>query len=365
VVADQRGTEYAVLWDGNFVKAERALYGRRYDAETGDPRSDERVVVTGLPFVPSPKTLLIRHPASDGYLAVAAYHPTEGARAPWRVLSLGPALDLRSSTDLKPSGGETLAALAGNEQRGEALVVETTFPTNPPGMTSTGHAIRALRVDGDGFTRGELRIGASDWEQGFAPVASAAYVPARREYLVALVTLAAGTERLEVVHVDDELDETRPAGSPAVRGTPVEAEIAHSREGDRTLLAWVEWQLDRSRRVVGAWIDATGAAGPPFEISTDVADGNPDAIGLSAEAVGRDFVVSWTDGLMDGERRHERVSEDSPGTAESRISFEKPGPGESTESAVASSPLGTHLSVWTEGLRDRDGRKLRGRLGGY
>lgn len=368
VVADQRGAEFAVLWDANFTVAERTLYGRRFDAETGDPRSDERVVAARLPYSPSPKTLVVRHPGGDGYLAVAAYHPSQSTRGPWRVLSLGPALDLRSVADLQPSPGGVLSALAANDERREALVVETSFPVEPDaptGPTSGDHPIRAIRVDGNGRPRGQREIAVSDWEQGFAPIASAAYVPARDEYLVTLLAQQGDVERFDVLRLDDDLGAVRPAPSPAVRGTPVETAIAHSAGARRTLLAWVEWQPDRSRRVVGAWLDEEGTAGARFEIGDDVADGNPDGIGLRAEAVGSDFVVSWTDGLMDGERRHERVTADRPGEADTRISFEKPGPGESTESAVASSPLGTHLAVWTEGLRDRDGRKLRGRLSGF
>jgi hypothetical protein len=363
VVADRAGREFAVLWEGNYDVGEHDLYGRRIDAETGEPSSDETVVATGLPGGVSPRMLAIRHPAGDGYLAVVAYHVPGSFPITWRVLSLGTRLELRESADLQVSRGRVLGALAGNEPRREALVVETAFPTDTPGPTSTGNGIRVIRLDRHGRPRGAREIGASDWEQGFAARVGAAHVPGRDEYLIARLTLAGGTARLDVAGVDGKLDTLRVAGAPAVRGTPVDLAIAHAPASGRTLLAWVEWQPDRSRHVRGAWLAADGAPGPPFAISDDVADGNPDGIGLVADAAGPDFLVSWTDGTMSGTRRHERVTAERPGEGPTVTSYEKPGSGESTDSAAASSPLGTHLAVWTQGLRDLDGRQLRARLG--
>ena len=361
VAASRDGSEYAVLWDGHYARDQRELYGRRFDAKTGDPRSEERVVLTGLVDRVTRMTAAIPHPAADGYLVVAAGYPSSSL-APWRVLSLGPRLDLRQDRRLSATPGGILAALVANRPRHEALLIETSLPQRPPEMTSSGHGIRALRIGGDGRTVRERRIGVSDWEQGFAAGVSAAHVPARGEYLIARLTLGGGVERLDVAGLGDELDTLRVAGAPAVRGTPFDVAIAHAAASGRTLLAWAEWQPDRSRRVMGAWLAADGVPGPPFAISDDVADGNADGIGLQAEAVGRDFFLSWGDGTSSGERRHERVTATRPGSEPTRVSYEKSG-GESTDSAVATSPLGTHLSVWTEGLRDLDGRKLRGKLG--
>jgi hypothetical protein len=362
VTASRDGDEFAVLWDGNYAREQHHLHGRRFDAKTGAARSNERVILTGLPDRAQLTTAAIPHPAGDGYLAVLANYPSSSL-APWRVLSLGPGLELREERKLGANPDGRLADVVGNEQRREALVIETSAPVNSPGMTSTGHEIRALRVAGDGRRLGDRPIGASDWEQGFGASVRATHVPARGEYLVARLFLGGGVQRIDVVGLDDELDTLRVAGVPAVRGTPTDVAIAHATESGSTLLAWVEWQPDRSRRVVGALLDADGSPGPPFEIGGAIAEGDAHGVGLHAEAIGSDFFVSWTDGLMDGERRHERVTAERPGEGETHLAFEKPGPGESTESAVATSPLGTHLSVWTEGLRDLDGRKLRGKLG--
>jgi hypothetical protein len=103
----------------------------------------------------------------------------------------------------------------------------------------------------------------------------------------------------------------------------------------------------------GSFTVSRGARAPAVAVSHL----QPARLGL--EAVGRE---SWCAGS--GGRGRAGTSGSAPAAPHRahRGLVLQARPGESTSIAAASSPLGTHLTVWTDGLQDEDGRRLLGRL---